>query len=112
FGIATDLGDRQIIRTFCDCVVSRASRLSGAMLAALVLKSTDYTLAKKCTVALYGALFDVNAMIYNDTVATMQSLVADYSSRNGGDAGAVEVRASIQSRFIDLVGASINAASA
>ncbi|KAJ2661218.1 Hexokinase-3 [Coemansia sp. RSA 1200] len=112
FGIATSLGNRQIIRTFCDCVASRASRLSGAMLAALVLKSSDYALAKRCTVALYGALFDVNAMIYNDTVATMQRLMADYSSRNGEDAEAVEVRASIQSRFIDLVGASINAASA
>ncbi|KAI8320140.1 actin-like ATPase domain-containing protein [Martensiomyces pterosporus] len=54
FGIATTLGDRQIIRALCEIVAARASRLSGAALAALVLKSN--TSASSALVTLSGAL--------------------------------------------------------
>ncbi|KAJ1956168.1 hypothetical protein EC988_001490, partial [Linderina pennispora] len=58
FGIATSLADRQIIRVLCEIVAARASRLSGAALAALVLKSNA---AVDCaSIALSGALFDMN----------------------------------------------------
>ncbi|KAJ1663393.1 hexokinase [Coemansia sp. RSA 1813] len=111
FGIATELADRQIIRALCDCVAARASKLSGAALAALTIKSSRSTASNQCSVALYGALFDVNHKIYNETVATMQKLIAIVSSHDD-KRKAIETTVSFQPRFIDLSGAAINAASA
>ncbi|KAJ2661228.1 hexokinase [Coemansia sp. RSA 1200] len=73
FGIATSLGDRQIIRTFCDCVASRASRLSGAMLAALVCHIKP---SGRCTVALSGVLLN-SEPIFSNTVETMYAHLKD-----------------------------------
>ncbi|KAJ2549589.1 hypothetical protein EV175_004387 [Coemansia sp. RSA 1933] len=109
FGIPTSLSDRKIIRALCDYVASRASRLSGAALAALLVKSSQSTVSNRCSVALHGALFDVNQKMYRATVATMQRLVATAASHD--DKRAIEATVSFQPRFIDLVGAAINAAS-
>ncbi|KAJ2616911.1 hexokinase [Coemansia sp. RSA 1804] len=73
FGIATDLGDRQIIRTFCDCVASRASRLSGAMLAALVCHIKP---PGRCTVALSGVLLNSEPG-FSSAVETMYEHLKD-----------------------------------
>ncbi|KAJ2879689.1 hypothetical protein H4R27_005160 [Coemansia aciculifera] len=96
FGIVTSEADCLIVRALCDIVANRSALLSGAMLAALALKSG----AK--SVALSGVLFDVNQKLCDDAVGTMQALLA--STKAG-------VEVSFQHRGAEVLGAAINAAS-
>ncbi|KAJ2556472.1 hypothetical protein EV175_001980 [Coemansia sp. RSA 1933] len=95
FGISTDLSDRQIIRALCDCVASRASRLSGAALAALVSGTRPVS---PCTVALSGVLLN-SKPIFNATMATMHKQLSNDK--------ATEVY--IQPRYSELLGAALSA---
>ncbi|KAJ1785607.1 hypothetical protein LPJ59_006105, partial [Coemansia sp. RSA 2399] len=97
FGIRAELADRQIIRALCDCVASRAARLSGAALAALVARSTLTT--RPCTVALGGVLLN-SKPIFRTTLATM------YQQLSNDKAAHVYV----QPRHSDLLGAALTAA--
>ncbi|ORX67046.1 actin-like ATPase domain-containing protein [Linderina pennispora] len=100
FGIATSLADRQIIRALCEIVAARASRLSGAALAALVLKSNA---AVDCaSIALSGALFDMNHKVYEHTIATLQEQLTMRAS-------ATQPNVCFQRRNSDLLGAAVNA---
>ncbi|KAJ1942841.1 hexokinase, partial [Linderina macrospora] len=100
FGITTSLADRQIIRGLCEIVAARASRLSGAALAALVLKSNANV---ECSsVALSGALFDMNRKVYERTVETLQEML-EMRSENARPS------VCLQRRNLDLLGAAVNA---
>ncbi|KAI8322947.1 actin-like ATPase domain-containing protein [Martensiomyces pterosporus] len=101
YGIATSLGDRQIIRALCETVATRASRLSGAALAALVLKSNANV--SSASVALSGALFDMNRKMYENTIATLQEQLIK--------ASAARANIHFQRRNSDLIGSAVTAIS-
>ncbi|PIA15074.1 actin-like ATPase domain-containing protein [Coemansia reversa NRRL 1564] len=102
FDIETSLADRQIIRAICQIIAARAARISGAVLAALVLKASDPSSSNNVSVALSGALFDVNNDIYEHTVASMKKLLAKKS--------AAHASVYFQDHGDELVGAAVNAA--
>ncbi|KAJ1960763.1 hexokinase [Dipsacomyces acuminosporus] len=99
YGIDTALADRQIIRALCEVVANRASRLSGAALAALVLKSSSS--ASATSVAISGVLFEMNQKVYENTIATLQSQLLKTSSS--------QVNVQFQHRNSVLLGAAVNA---
>ncbi|KAJ2809161.1 hypothetical protein H4R20_000340 [Coemansia guatemalensis] len=102
FNIETSLADRQIIRALCQIVAGRAARISGAVLTALVLKASDPSSSNSVSVALSGALFDVNNDIYEQTVASMKKLLARKS--------AAHASVYFQDHGDELIGAAVNAA--
>ncbi|KAJ2083947.1 hypothetical protein H4R24_000390 [Coemansia sp. RSA 988] len=102
FNIETSLADRQIIRALCQIVAARASLISGAVLSALVLKASDPSSSNNVSVALSGALFDVNNDIYEQTVASMKKLLARKS--------AAHASVYFQDHGDELIGAAVNAA--
>ncbi|KAI7823714.1 hypothetical protein BX661DRAFT_186295 [Kickxella alabastrina] len=97
------LRDRRTIQRVCCLVARRAAKLSGAVLAALVLKA-GLKAGEPVSVALSGVLFDVNFEIYEMAVDTLKCILM----RLQGD-GVVGVL--LQSRGSDLLGAAVNAAS-
>ncbi|KAJ2607830.1 hypothetical protein H4S08_004682 [Coemansia sp. RSA 1365] len=101
FAIETSLADRQVIRAICQIVAARAARISGAVLAALVLKASNPS-SSNVSVALSGALFDVNNDIYEHTVSSMKKLLAKKS--------AAHASVYFQDHGDELVGAAVNAA--
>ncbi|KAJ2591756.1 hypothetical protein H4R99_006641 [Coemansia sp. RSA 1722] len=108
FGISgISLADRMIIRSLCEIVAGRASRLAGAILAALVVKATAESSSasggSQMSVALSGILFDMNVQLYENTVATLEQYLADHSGAT--------VNVHLQNRCADLFGAAVNAAS-
>ncbi|KAJ2357019.1 hexokinase [Coemansia sp. RSA 2618] len=103
FGISCSPADRLIIRTLCEIVATRAARISGAVLAALVLKASAKSSTEPVAVALGGVLFDVNPRLLDDTVATMKKLLL-------ANTACVQAEIVTQGRGDDLVGAAVNAA--
>ncbi|KAJ1955089.1 hypothetical protein EC988_002073 [Linderina pennispora] len=99
FGIETSLADRQIVRALCEIVAARASRLSGAALAALILKSNAHV--DCASIALSGALFDMNRKVYEHTIATLQEQLQR--------SAATTATVNLQRRDSDLIGAAIDA---
>ncbi|KAJ2368666.1 hypothetical protein H4S01_001458 [Coemansia sp. RSA 2610] len=103
FGIRCSPADRLVIRSLCEIVAARAARLSGAVLAALVLKaSTDNRVVN---VALGGVLFDINQKLLDDTTAAMEQLLQTHPKQ-------VQTKVVFQGRGDDLFGAAVNAAQA
>ncbi|KAJ1802222.1 hypothetical protein LPJ56_006225 [Coemansia sp. RSA 2599] len=107
FGISgISLDDRKVIRSLCEIVAGRASRLAGALLAALVCKAAGSSAAAQggpISVALSGVLFDTNVQLYENTVSTLELYLAQHSGAT------VDVH--LQNRCADLFGAAVNAAS-
>ncbi|KAJ1731869.1 hypothetical protein LPJ61_002323 [Coemansia biformis] len=101
FGIRTSRADRQIVSSLCRIVATRAARLSGALLAALVLKAAGPS-KRDVSVALGGSLFDTNPFIHSIAVSAMERLLA---SKRAAPASVF-----LQRRSDELVGAAICAA--
>ncbi|KAI9471720.1 hypothetical protein BX667DRAFT_98331 [Coemansia mojavensis] len=102
FDIQSSLADRLVIRELCEIVATRAARLAGAILAALVLKVADRETSQCIKVALNGVLFDINLQLFTKTVDTVKSLLKRRSD--------AQVEIVFQSRSDDITGAAVNAA--
>ncbi|KAJ1747827.1 hypothetical protein LPJ78_005044, partial [Coemansia sp. RSA 989] len=98
----SSLADRLVIRELCEIVATRAARLAGAILAALVLKVADRETSQCIKVALNGVLFDINLQLFTKTVDTVKSLLKRRSD--------AQVEIVFQSRSDDITGAAVNAA--
>ncbi|KAJ2857625.1 Hexokinase-3 [Coemansia erecta] len=108
FGISgISLADRKVIRSLCEIVAGRASKLAGAIIAALVIKATASSSTAKrsnqMSVALSGVLFDTNVQLYENTVSSLEQCLTKHSDAS--------VDVYLQNRCADLFGAAVNAAS-
>ncbi|KAJ2501782.1 hexokinase [Coemansia sp. RSA 1972] len=92
FGIKCSESECRIIRTLCSIVMTRAARVAGAVLAAVVLK------ANADEVVLSGTVFDANPRMLEETVREMQSRLPK------------GVKTEVQSPSDELFGAAVNAA--